>query len=73
VAAAAARMADTAAGAGWRAPEVGAAAAAGGTPREITLTGPLYLEGGEFVGVVRGVVHEEQQALVMQAGAGRRS
>ncbi|KEF04613.1 MULTISPECIES: phage tail tape measure protein [Streptomyces] len=74
VAAAAARMADTAAGAGWRSPEVGSAAGSGsGLPREVVLSGPLYLEGGEFAGIVRGVVREEQDALVMQAGAGRRS
>ncbi|MER7813674.1 peptidoglycan DD-metalloendopeptidase family protein [Streptomyces sp900116325] len=56
-------------------PITGPSATTGGgqLPREITLTGPLYLEGGQLLGMVRGVVREEQSELVMQATAGRRS
>ncbi|MFD3517700.1 peptidoglycan DD-metalloendopeptidase family protein [Streptomyces sp. NPDC058657] len=42
-------------------------------PRQMVLQGPLYLEGGELLGVVRGVVREAQGELVMQAQAGRRT
>lgn len=37
-----------------------------------TFTGDLYLDSGEFMGKVQGVVDQRDQQLVMQATAGRR-
>ncbi|MFI5808972.1 phage tail tape measure protein [Streptomyces sp. NPDC051561] len=54
-------------------PRTASSAGSSAEPREMVLSGPLYLEGGELLGMVRGVVREAQSALVMQAQAGRRT
>jgi TP901 family phage tail tape measure protein len=79
VAAAARRMADTAVGTTWRSPAVAASARRAAEPRMEQaggqFTGDLYLDSGEFLGKVRGVVRpmirESEQRQAHRARVGR--